>query len=115
MLYMTEGSFAWVAVKYTSSTTTTTNPALRFSVQAFERGMAVTALSVVEGEAGEVKEEKEEEEERRAAAADSARGLERADRFDVVFGSGRKGQTYLYWRGQALLQLQLLPLLLSNW
>jgi len=37
---------------------------------------------------------------------DAARGVERADRFDVVFGSGRKGQTYLYWRGQDLLQLQ---------
>lgn len=39
-------------------------------------------------------------------AHDSAKGIHRADRFDVVFGSGRKGQTYLYWRGQELYQLQ---------
>jgi len=31
--------------------------------------------------------------------------LERAERFDVVIGSGRKGQTYLFWDGDALLQL----------
>jgi hypothetical protein len=31
--------------------------------------------------------------------------LERAERFDVVIGSGRKGQTYLFWDGEALFQL----------
>jgi len=29
----------------------------------------------------------------------------RSERFDIVTGSGRKGQTYLYWRGDALYQL----------
>jgi Cytochrome c554 and c-prime len=29
----------------------------------------------------------------------------RAERFDVVIGSGRKGQTYLYWKGDQLFQL----------
>lgn len=29
----------------------------------------------------------------------------RSERFDVVIGSGRKGQTYLYWKGDQLLQL----------
>jgi hypothetical protein len=29
----------------------------------------------------------------------------RTERFDIVTGSGRKGQTYLYWRGAALFQL----------
>ena len=30
---------------------------------------------------------------------------ERAQRFDIVIGSGKKGQTYLYWRGNELYQL----------
>ena len=30
---------------------------------------------------------------------------ERAQRFDIVIGSGKKGQTYLYWRGNELNQL----------
>lgn len=29
----------------------------------------------------------------------------RAQRFDIVIGSGKKGQTYLYWRGNELYQL----------
>lgn len=29
----------------------------------------------------------------------------RSERFDVVIGSGRKGQTYLYWKGNQLFQL----------
>jgi hypothetical protein len=29
----------------------------------------------------------------------------RRERFDIVVGSGRKGQSYLYWKGQALYQL----------
>jgi Cytochrome c554 and c-prime len=29
----------------------------------------------------------------------------RSERFDVVIGSGRKGQTYLYWKGDQLFQL----------
>ena len=32
-------------------------------------------------------------------------GIERAERFDVVIGSGRKGQTYLYWDEARLFQL----------
>ncbi|HMH21929.1 MAG TPA: multiheme c-type cytochrome [Puia sp.] len=30
---------------------------------------------------------------------------ERSQRFDMVMGSGKKGQTYLYWRGRELFQL----------
>ena len=30
---------------------------------------------------------------------------ERSERFDIVIGSGKKGQTYLYWRGNELKQL----------
>jgi hypothetical protein len=30
---------------------------------------------------------------------------EEAQRFDIVIGSGKKGQTYLYWRGNDLMQL----------
>src|SRR5438876_2630342 len=32
-------------------------------------------------------------------AVDSARGQSRTERIDLVVGSGRRGQTYLYWRG----------------
>ena len=32
-------------------------------------------------------------------------GMERAERFDLVIGSGRKGQTYLYWDENRLFQL----------
>lgn len=31
--------------------------------------------------------------------------MERSERFDVIMGSGRKGQTYLYWDGNRLFQL----------
>jgi len=31
----------------------------------------------------------------------------RSERFDIVIGSGRKGQTYLYWKGDQLFQLPL--------
>jgi cytochrome c554/c'-like protein len=30
---------------------------------------------------------------------------ERSERFDIVVGSGKKGQTYLYWKGRELYQL----------
>src|SRR2546421_2190933 len=30
---------------------------------------------------------------------DSGQGTSRAERIDVVIGSGRRGQSYLYWRG----------------
>jgi hypothetical protein len=32
-------------------------------------------------------------------------GLYRSERFDLVIGSARKGQSYLYWKGQKLYQL----------
>src|SRR3989475_4550049 len=35
-------------------------------------------------------------------AVDSARGRSRTERIDLVVGSGRRGQTYLYWRGGPL-------------
>jgi hypothetical protein len=38
-------------------------------------------------------------------AAYAGQSLLMAQRFDVVIGSGRKGQTYLYWYGNRLLQL----------
>jgi hypothetical protein len=36
---------------------------------------------------------------------DSARGRSRTERIDVVIGSGRRGQTYLYWRSGLLFEL----------
>jgi hypothetical protein len=33
------------------------------------------------------------------------RGVARTERFDLVIGSGRRGQSYLYWKGHLLLQL----------
>ena len=38
-------------------------------------------------------------------AVDSARGRSRTERIDLVVGSGRRGQTYLYWRGGLLFEL----------
>src|SRR2546430_15930290 len=38
-------------------------------------------------------------------AVDSARGQSRTERIDLVVGSGRRGQTYLYWRGGPLFEL----------
>src|SRR5206468_12131110 len=38
-------------------------------------------------------------------AVDSARGQSRTERIDLVVGSGRRGQTYLYCRGGPLFEL----------
>src|SRR2546429_9726086 len=38
-------------------------------------------------------------------AVDSARGTRRTERIDLVVGSGRRGQSYLYWRGGLLFEL----------
>ncbi len=38
-------------------------------------------------------------------ARDSGQGLERSEPFGIVVGSGRKGQSYLYWSKGVLLQL----------
>jgi hypothetical protein len=38
-------------------------------------------------------------------AVDERRSAERTERFDIVVGSGRKGQSYLYWRDRRLYQL----------
>src|SRR5256885_13769252 len=38
-------------------------------------------------------------------AVDSARGQSRTERIDLVVGSGRRGQTYLYWRGGVLVEV----------
>ncbi len=37
------------------------------------------------------------------ADANNPKGM--AERFDIVVGSGRRGQTYLYWKGDALFEL----------
>lgn len=39
------------------------------------------------------------------AGEDAAKREYRAEKIDVVIGSGRKGQTYLYWNGEKLFQL----------
>ncbi|HEU0179552.1 MAG TPA: multiheme c-type cytochrome [Blastocatellia bacterium] len=39
------------------------------------------------------------------AAIDSSENRSRTERFDIVIGSGRKGQSYLYWRDGLLFQL----------
>ena len=36
---------------------------------------------------------------------DSGRGTSRAERIDIVLGSGRRGQSYLYWRNGLLFEL----------
>ncbi|MBO0722460.1 MAG: hypothetical protein J2P41_16665, partial [Blastocatellia bacterium] len=38
-------------------------------------------------------------------ASDATIGRSRTERFDIVIGSGRKGQSYLYWRDGLLFQL----------
>src|SRR5437867_5677786 len=38
-------------------------------------------------------------------AVDSARGWSRTERIDLVFGSGRRGQSYVYWRSGLLFEL----------
>src|SRR5262245_31325942 len=38
-------------------------------------------------------------------AVDASKNRSRTERFDIVIGSGRKGQSYLYWRDGLLLQL----------
>src|SRR5438046_10142065 len=38
-------------------------------------------------------------------AVDSARGQSSTERIELVVGSGRRGQTYLYWRGGLLFEL----------
>src|SRR5207302_11441050 len=38
-------------------------------------------------------------------AVDSARGQSRTERIDLVVGSGRRGQTYLYWSGGPLFEM----------
>jgi len=41
----------------------------------------------------------------RETAFDSARGWSRAERIDLVIGSGRRGQSFLYWKGGLLFEL----------
>jgi hypothetical protein len=60
----------------------TPNPYLHFRMEATERGFFQTAVT---GPPGDV--------------------TERSERFDIVIGSGRKGQSYLYWQGDQLFQL----------
>ena len=38
-------------------------------------------------------------------ARDLARGLDRSERFDIVVGSGRRGQSYIYWNNEILYEL----------
>jgi len=60
----------------------TSNPELFFKMEANERGLFQTAVS--------------------GTPPDTS---SRSERFDLVVGSGGKGQTYLYWRGEELFQL----------
>jgi hypothetical protein len=61
----------------------TANPDLHFRMDATASGFTQTAVR--RESSGEV--------------------LSRTESFDIVVGSGRKGQTYLYWEGDALLEL----------
>lgn len=38
-------------------------------------------------------------------ARDLARDLDRSERFDIVVGSGRRGQSYIYWKNEILYEL----------
>jgi len=62
---------------------TTINPDLHFEMEANEKGFFQTAKIKLP----------------------DTRTLYRTERMDVVIGSGRKGQTYLYWDGEQLLEL----------
>ena len=66
-----------------ASTLQTVNPNLTFVMEANEKGYFQTA---------HMKTSATEE-------------LTRSERFDIVVGSGRKGQTYLFWDGDLLFQL----------
>lgn len=60
----------------------TSNPDLRFRMQPASRGFVQTAVT--------------------GSAPDTT---VRSERFDIVIGSARKGQSYLYWQGDLLFQL----------
>jgi hypothetical protein len=60
----------------------TSNPALQFRMQPASGGFVQTAVMGI--------------------APDTT---VRSERFDIVIGSGRKGQSYLYWQGDRLFQL----------
>jgi hypothetical protein len=61
----------------------TANPRLFFQMEAREDGLFQTAV----------------------VPTSPTEGLTRSERFDIVVGSGRKGQTYLYWDADRLYQL----------
>jgi len=60
----------------------TSDPNLHFRMEARREGFYETAVSTLAGEA-----------------------TEHTERIDIVIGSGRVGQTYLYWKGDLLFQL----------
>lgn len=60
----------------------TSNPYLHYRMEARETGFHQTAVVLSGGDS-----------------------TERSERFDIVVGSGRKGQSYLYWQGDRLFQL----------
>lgn len=60
----------------------TSNPNLHFRMESRPGGFYETAVSTLPGSAAE-----------------------RTERIDIVIGSGRVGQTYLYWKGDLLFQL----------
>ena len=72
-----KGNFA-----YGQNVLKTTNPDLSFRMDATANGFTETALI--------------------GAAPDA---IARTERLDLVIGSGRKGQTYLYWKGDRLFEL----------
>lgn len=60
----------------------TSNPELYFKMEANDRGYFQTAIEGI-----------------------APYTTSRRERFDIVIGSGRKGQTYLFWKGNQLFQL----------
>jgi Cytochrome c554 and c-prime len=66
-----------------SNTLRTANPDLYFQMEADEKGFTQTGI----------------------IRTSPTQGITRTERFDIVVGSGRKGQTYLYWDGNSLYEL----------
>jgi Cytochrome c554 and c-prime len=61
----------------------TANPDLYFKMEAVETGFTQTGI----------------------IRTSPTQGITRTERFDIVVGSGRKGQTYLFWDGNSLYEL----------
>jgi hypothetical protein len=66
-----------------SNTLRTSNPSLLFRMSSTQDGYSVTAVDQL----------------------DPSHAIELTERVDIVIGSGRKAQTYLYWKGDDLFEL----------